>query len=49
VYRVTFKYSQQIKGNHISRMDYHIDRVEQIFYQVKKKCPGFCGVGQVGI
>lgn len=49
VYRVFFEHIEQIGGNHISGMQYHIDGIDDIIDQAEEKCPGFCGVGKVGI
>lgn len=49
MYHVSFEHVEQIRVNQISGMQYHIDGIEDIFYQAEKKCPGFFCVGKVGI
>ena len=49
VYRVSVKDVEQIRGNQVPRMDYHIDRIKQIFHQFEKKRPSFCSIAKVCI
>ena len=49
MYHVSFEHVEQTRVNQISGMQYHIDGVEEIFYQADKQCPGIFCVGKVGI
>lgn len=49
VCRISFKHVEQVRVNQIPGMQYHVNRIEDIFYQAVKKGPRFRGIGKVGI